>query len=173
MNRRTSLKKLLVASGGLVALPSWAQQWSINDVTSHRSTFSTFNQEVLSSVADTIIPAGNSLGALSVGVDKFLEKLFDKCYEKEVQENIKIQLTALDAAAKSNYGKSFATSDQAQRQALLEKLSLSENIAEKDFFALIKAETIRGFNTSREVMLQYLNYKILPGHYHGCVDVTA
>ena len=37
----------------------------------------------------------------------------------------------------------------------------------------MKSETIRGFNTSREVMLQYLNYKIVPGHYYGCVDVNA
>jgi hypothetical protein len=53
------------------------------------------------------------------------------------------------------------------------KFSVSENKNEKDFFDLMKAETIRGFNTSREVMLKYLNYKIQPGHYYGCVDVNA
>ncbi|HKZ38334.1 MAG TPA: gluconate 2-dehydrogenase subunit 3 family protein [Chryseolinea sp.] len=173
MNRRTSLKKLLVASGGLIALPSWAQRWSLNDLTTHRSTFSLSNQETLASVTDTIIPAGNSIGALSVGVDKFLQKLFDNCYEKEVQENIKTRLTALEASAKSAYGNSFASSDQIQRQTLLENLSVSENKDEKEFFALIKSETIRGFSTSREIMLQFLNYKILPGHYYGCVDVNA
>lgn len=173
MNRRTSLKKLLVASGSLIALPSWAQGWSINDMTTHRSTFSLSNQEVLASVADTIIPAGNSIGALSVGVDKFLQKLFDNCYEKEVQENIKAQLIALEASAKSAYGISFVSCDQTQRQTLLENLSISENKDEKDFFTLIKSETIRGFSTSREVMLQFLNYKILPGHFYGCVDVNA
>ncbi|HET6543922.1 MAG TPA: gluconate 2-dehydrogenase subunit 3 family protein, partial [Chryseolinea sp.] len=68
---------------------------------------------------------------------------------------------------------SFASCDQTQRQALLTKFSRSEDKNEKDFFTLMKSETIRGFNTSREVMLQYLNYKILPGHYHGCVDVNA
>ena len=173
MNRRTSLKKLLVASGGLIALPSWAHQWSVNDLTTHRSSFSIVNQEILASVADTIIPGGNSVGALSVGVDKFLQKIFDNCYEKDIQENIKTQLSALETSARSAYGNSFASCDQTQRQTLLESLSVSENKDEKDFFALIKSETIRGFNTSREVMLQYLNYKILPGHYYGCVDVTA
>ena len=38
---------------------------------------------------DTIIPAGDSIGALSVGVDKFLQKLIDKCYDSKVQENVK------------------------------------------------------------------------------------
>jgi len=173
MNRRTSLKKLLVASGSLIALPSWAERWNVSDLTTHRSTFSLSNQEILASVADTIIPAGNSLGALSVGVDKFLQKLFDNCYEKEVQENIKAQLAALETSAKSTFGNSFASCDQTQRQTLLEAFSISENKNEKDFFTLIKSETIRGFSTSREVMLQYLNYKILPGHFYGCVDVNA
>ncbi len=173
MNRRTTLKNLLIASGGLITLPTWAQNWTVNDLTTLPSSFSAVNQEILTAVADTIIPAGNSIGALSVGVDKFLPKLIANCYEVKVKENVKTQLAALDNGAKSTYGKSFTSCDQMQRQVLLEKLAVSENQNEKDFFTLMKSETIRGFNTSREVMLQYLNYKILPGHFHGCVDVTA
>ncbi|WP_276373122.1 gluconate 2-dehydrogenase subunit 3 family protein [Chryseolinea sp. H1M3-3] len=173
MNRRTTLKNLLIASGGLITLPAWGQNWHVNDLPTLPYSFSVASQEMLTAVADTIIPAGNSIGALSVGVDKFLQKLIANCYEANVQENVKTQLAALDNGAKSTYGKSFTTCDQMQRQTLLEKLAVSENQNEKDFFTLIKSETIRGFNTSREVMLQYLKYKILPGHFHGCVDATA
>lgn len=173
MNRRTTLKNLLIASGGLITLPTWAQHWTPNDLTTLPSAFSTANQELLASVADTIIPTGNSIGALSVGVDKFLQKLITGCYASDVQENVNKQLTALDNNAKRTYGNAFAACDQMQRQALLEKFGVSEDTSEQDFFNLMKSETIRGFNTSREVMLQHLNYKILPGHFHGCVDITA
>ena len=173
MNRRTTIKNLLVASGGIVALPSWAENWSVAEVTKLPSSFSMATQEILASVADAIIPPGNSIGALSVGVDKFLQKLIANCYEKDVQENVNTQLAALDASARSTYGNGFTNCDQTQRQALLTKLAASEDKNEKDFFTLIKSETIRGFNTSREVMLQYLHYKILPGHFYGCVDVNA
>jgi hypothetical protein len=173
MNRRTTLKKIMIASGGLVALPSWAENWNVSDVTKLPSSFSVASQEILASVADAIIPTGNSIGALSVGVDKFLQKLIANCYEKDVQENVETQLSKLELSAKSTYGNPFTSCDQIQRQTLLTKLATSENKNEKDFFTLIKSETIRGFNTSREVMLQYLNYKILPGHYYGCVDVKA
>jgi hypothetical protein len=173
MNRRTTLKKLALAFGGLVVLPSWAKSWSVDDITKLPSSFSAANEEILASVADAIIPQGNSVGAISVGVDKFLQKLIANCYEKDVQENVNKQLSALDASANSTYGSSFTGCNQAQRQALLTKLTTSEDKNETDFFTLIKSETIRGFNTSREVMLQYLNYKILPGHYYGCVDVNA
>lgn len=162
-----------MASGALIALPAWAEDWHVTDVLTHSSSFTLEGQTILASVADTIIPQGDSIGAISVGVDKFLQKLFDDCYEKDVQENIKAQLTALDGSAQNTYGKSFVACDQKQREELLLKFATSDNKPEKDFFNLIKSETIRGFNTSREVMTKYLNYKVAPGHYNGCVDVNS
>jgi hypothetical protein len=173
MNRRDSIKTLVAVSGGLIALPSWAKEWRADSLNITSSPFSFDEQATLASVADTIIPPGNSIGALSVGVDKFMQKLFADCYEKEAQESIKAQLIALDSTANTSYGKSFATCDQSQRQEMLHKLSISENKIEKDFFTTMKSETIRGFTTSREVMMNYLNYKPVPGHYYGCVDVKA
>ena len=163
----------MAASGALVALPTWASGWSVSDFRGETSSFSMAEEELLGHVADTIIPAGNSIGALSVGVDKFLLKLFSNCYEAQVQENIKAQLMELDASSQRTHGKAFASCDQLQRQELLLKFSASENKNEKEFFDLVKSETIRGFSTSKEVMLGYLDYKVVPGHYYGCVDVTA
>ena len=163
----------MAASGALISLPSWAEGWSLDNLMLRQSTFSLQEQDLLTSVADTIIPAGNSIGALSVGVDKFLQKLFQDCYEKDVQSNIKDQLLKLDKNSQTVNGKGFSACDQQQRQEQLLKFSVSEDKNEKDFFDLIKSETIRGFNTSKEVMLNYLNYKVVPGHYYGCVDVNA
>lgn len=162
----------MLTSGSLIALPSWAKDWEIGALIHHRSSFSFPEQNTLAAVADTIIPAGNSLGALSVGVDKFLQKLLDDCYGKEVQDNVKLQLQGLDTTAQAAHAKSFSECDQQQRQQLLQQLS-SGNQAEKDFFSLMKSETIRGFNTSREVMVDYLKYKPAPGYYYGCVDVKV
>jgi hypothetical protein len=173
MNRRESLKMLMAASGALVALPAWASEWTPNQVTVHHSSFSLTEQELLTAVADTIIPQGNGIGAISVGVDKFLQKLFDDCYEKDVQDNVKIQLQALEISAQALYAKSFPVCIQSERQELLTKLAISAVKEEMDFFNLIKSETIRGFTTSREVMLNHLNYKQVPGHYYGCIDVKA
>jgi len=163
----------MAASGGLIALPAWAEGWSIGDILTGDSSFTLAEADLLASVADAIIPPGNSIGALAVGVDKFLQKLFDACYEKDVQENIKGQLQKLNASAQEVHAKPYPECDQAQRQELLLKFSTSADKGEKDFFDLLKSETIRGFNTSKEVMLGYLKYKVAPGHYYGCVDVNA
>ena len=173
MNRRDTLKQLLLASGGLIALPSWAREWTIQDITAYSSSFTTTEQEILAAVADTIIPAGDSVGALTVGVDKFLQKLIDHCYDSATRENVKAQLTALNVAAHKKFSKSFTACDQSQRQQLFLNLSVSETKNERDFFILIKSETIRGFSTSKQVMSKYLKYKVAPGHYYGCVDVKS
>ena len=173
MDRRKAIKNIAIVSGGLITLPQWMVSCGVSDTTIHQTSFSALEQEILASMTDTIIPAGNSIGALSVGVDKFLQKLIDDCYEKDAQENVKTQIKGLEETAKTINKKSFADCTQTQRQQLLLKLSASTNKAEKDFFDLIKSETIRGFNTSQKVMQEYLGYKVAPGHYYGSVDVKA
>ena len=173
MNRRDTIKALMAASGSLVALPSWAEAWGPADVISHRSSFPTLTQQTLVAVVDTIIPQGKDTGALSVGVDKFLQKLIDDCFEKEAQENIRTQLQLLEESSHALYQKPFNECDQAQREEMLLKFSVSEDPAQQEFFKVIKSETIRGFNTSREVMVNYLHFRQVPGHYYGCVDVNA
>lgn len=174
MDRRNAVKKIVIASGSLITLPFWMTACNGSDnASTHLSSFSVAEQEILAAVTDTIIPAGNAIGALSVGIDKYLQKLIDKCYEKDVQDNVKAQLNGLETAAKNVYAKSFAKCDQQQRMGLLSKLSTSGNKPEKDFFNLMKSETINGFNTSKEVLVNYFHYKVAPGHYFGCVDVKA
>jgi hypothetical protein len=173
MNRRNAVKNIMIASGGLITLPLWMRCGNADTTATHLTSFSFTEQKLLASITDTIIPAGNSIGALAMEVDKFLQKLIDDCHEKDVQDNVKAQLKELETSARSAYGKSFTSCTQVQRQELLLTLSSSANKAEKDFINLIKSETIRGFNTSKEVMQKYLDYKVAPGHYYGCVDIKA
>ncbi len=162
----------MLLSSGLISLPAWANGWQVQDIASGSSAFAASEEEILTAVVDTIIPQGNSIGALSVGVDKFLQKLLNDCYDTVTQDNVKKQLNNLEAMSLAAYGKSFASADQLQRQELLIKMSSDEK-DKKDFFNLMKSETIRGFNTSKEVLGDHLKYKVVPGHYKGCVDVNA
>jgi len=172
MNRRKALKQLAIASGGIIILPQWMVSCGLSETNVHQTAFTDIEQKLLAGITDTIIPAGNETGALSVEVDKFLIKLLDDCYEKEVKDNVKAQLKTLELSAKNLHGKSFADCTQPQRQELLLRFSNSGKKEEMDFFKLIKSETIRGFNTSQKVMEEYLGYKVAPGHYSGCVDVN-
>ncbi len=173
MNRRKAINSIVIATGGLITLPQWMVSCGLSDSKTHSSSFSLPEQKTLAAVADTIIPSGNSIGALSVEADKYLQKLIDDCLEKDVKDNVKSQLNAIEINAQKQYGKSFADCTQKQREDLLLKFASSENKQEKDFFNLIKTETIRGFNTSQIVMKEYLGYKVAPGHYYGCVNIKS
>lgn len=174
MDRRNSIRSLLWASGSIITLPSWAHGWHIEDVAGYSSSFSSGQSKLLSSVVDTIIPSStDGVGALSVGVDEFLKKLLDKCYEKEVNKNIMLQLDKLEEKARGIYGRSFDSCLPVERVSLLLAFEASEDEAEKSFFNLVKRETIRGFRTSRQVMTRYHKYRMAPGFYDGCKNVEV
>ncbi|MDR9366138.1 MAG: gluconate 2-dehydrogenase subunit 3 family protein [Balneolaceae bacterium] len=173
MKRREALKTIGLAAAGLVTLPAWATGWTARDVAIKSSTFSSEEKALLSSVADTFIPAKDNLGAIPQEVDKFLIRLFDECYETDEKNNIKLQLSELDDRAMENAGMSFTDCNQAKREELILTFEESENEAEKEFFQLVKYETIRGFRTSKVVMQDYHGYRVVPGFYNGNVDVEA
>lgn len=173
MKRREALKTLGLATAGLVALPAWASGWTVRDVAIESSTFSSNEQALLSSVAATIIPAKNNVGAIPQEVDKFLVRLFDECYERNERNNIKQQLNVMNDRAMENFGSPYIDCTQEQREQVFLSFDDSEDESEQRFFQLVKNETIRGFRTSKVVMQDYLGYRVIPGFYNGNVDVEA
>lgn len=77
MQRRKAKKNILIVTGGVIALSHWMQSCRLRDRDSHTTDFTANNQERFVSVADTIITAGNSIGSLSVGTDKYRIKIID------------------------------------------------------------------------------------------------
>jgi hypothetical protein len=151
---------LLLASGGTAMLPWWMQAC--------RSGGEAGSGGMLSAVVDILIPAGKngSPGAVELGVNRFVERMIVDCYEQPVQENVRKQLAALER-------KGFSDAPRQQRETLLLKLEGSADKDERDFFVLIKGETIKGYTTAQKVMEDYFHYKVAPGHYYGCVSVKA
>ncbi|NBC03299.1 MAG: hypothetical protein GVY20_06295 [Bacteroidetes bacterium] len=173
MKRREVLKTLGLATAGLVTLPAWASGWKARDVAIESSTFSSSEQTILSSVADTIIPAKNNVGAIPQEVDKFLVRLFDECYEKDECKNIKQKLHLMNDRAIEEFEVPYTNCTLHQRKQVFLSFDNSVDESEQKFFDLVKNETIRGFRTSKVVMQDYHGYKVVPGFYNGNVDVEG
>ncbi|MCS4436542.1 gluconate 2-dehydrogenase subunit 3 family protein [Aquiflexum gelatinilyticum] len=183
MDRRKSLKILGGTAVGIAGLVLVDWKWQLVDQLTHKGFFSFKEEELITAIADTIIPAGlppkvptpdaQPIGALSTGTDKYLIRLFEHCYEKNDQDLIKAQLASLAEKSKSEIGKSFDKATQEEREGLLLSFASSENEKEKKFFDLIKSQTITGFTTVKEVMVDYRGYKMAPGYFHGCIDVPS
>jgi hypothetical protein len=173
MDRRRYLKHFTLAAGSLVTLPSWAMGWDQSSIQTTASCFTDAEEKILYSLTDALIPAGTEgVGALSVGVDKFLFRLFSDCYETEVQDKVKLQLQHIAQKAMEDYGSSFENCGAPQKMSIMEQFACSDDQETQDTFQLIKNETIRGFRTSKVVMTDYLDYQVIPGHFNGCAEVS-
>jgi hypothetical protein len=176
MERRKSLKIIGGSVAGIAGLAFADWKWQIIDRITHAGFFSFEEEKLISSIAETFIPEGlppvlpfpdaPPIGALSTGTDQFLIKLFEKCYEKEDQHLIKDQLKVLNKAG-------FQDFSQEEKEETLLSLKDSEKEEEKKFYQLMRSNTILGFTTVKEVMVDYRKYQVAPGYYHGCVDVPV
>ena len=173
MQRRTSLKLLGAAGAGIAGLALVDWKWQILDRLSHAGFFTYDQERLITSLAETLIPEGipggsgaAPIGALSTGTDQFLIKFFEKCLEKEEQEILSQELKVLQK-------RGFAALTKQEREAILGEYSETEDQNQKKFYELIRANTIFGFTTAREVMVDHLGYQVAPGFYNGCVEVPA
>src|SRR5690606_6786808 len=96
----------------------------------------------------------------------FLIRFFEKCYQKEDQDQIKAQLKSLHSSG-------FLDFSREEKEAALLALNSSEDAEQKKFYNLMRSDTIMGFSTVKEVMVEYRGYQVAPGFYRGCVDVPA
>ncbi|RNC85988.1 MAG: gluconate 2-dehydrogenase subunit 3 family protein [Balneola sp.] len=171
MKRRDALKTLMLATSGALVMPSWAIGWTRDSLPNISAVFTETELALLSSIVDTILPSNGTLGGLSLGVDTFLAGLISECYETEVHEIVKARLRALDEEAVKDFDINFKDCSAPNREKLLLSFSESSDEMDQTFFNFIKEETIRGFETSEVVMVEYHEYEIMPGHFFGCIDV--
>ncbi len=172
MKRRTALKSLSVAVGGLVSLPAWATQWNTASVgTSPNMTAA--NEALLAEIVETIIPETTTPGAKSLNVHRFVLRMINDCYGEPVQTTFQQGLLKTDELARQAYGKDFPACDKKQRTDLLLGMAASAEPGQKQFADLVKGLTIRGYTNSEYYMVNVLKYNMAPGYFHGCVPVSS
>ncbi|SFP15609.1 Gluconate 2-dehydrogenase subunit 3 [Pseudarcicella hirudinis] len=172
MQRRSAIKNLTLAVGGLVSLPAWASRWtpdSIGKVST--SVVSEDNQMILAEIVETIIPETSTPGAKSLKVNQFIMRMVNDCYGEPVQSNFKKGLTLIDDLAKQSYGKAFTSCDALQKADVFNKMRKSDDTSAKQFTNMVKNLTIQGYMNSEYVLVNLLNYNMAPGFYHGCVPI--
>ncbi|MFT4032153.1 MAG: gluconate 2-dehydrogenase subunit 3 family protein [Siphonobacter sp.] len=170
MKRRIVLRNLAAAAGGMMVLPSWANGW--NQETLAQARFLTTPQEeILAEITEVIIPATDTPGAKSLGVAVYIQKIVKDCMDTKSQESLTNGLALAEKAAQQSYGKTYTSLSGDQKMEILKQMSQSADQAARDFAALVKSLTIRGYTTSEYYMTNVSHYQLVPGHYFGCVPV--
>lgn len=157
---------MAAAVGGLLAFPAWANGWRPEDLDA-AGFLTSPQEELLAEIVETILPATTTPGAKELGVHVFIQKIVADCLDPKAQETFKNGLAATDASARQLHGKAFTACDTAQRTDVISRLSAGD----KSFFNQIKGLTVRGYTSSQYYMTNVAHYKLIPGHYYGCVPL--
>ncbi|WP_298359072.1 gluconate 2-dehydrogenase subunit 3 family protein [Runella sp.] len=171
MQRRSALKNLTMAFGGLLSLPGWTSGWTPESI-GYFSNLSLSEEDTLAEIVETIIPETSTPGAKSLKVHQFAMRMINDCYGETAQKGLKQGLAITDDAAKQAYGKTFTAIEPKQRLDVLKKMAASTEPSTKQFVNMIKGLTIQGYQNSEYVMVNIQKYNMAPGFYHGCVPIA-
>ena len=187
MNRREALQRVAWLMGGAIsasALLAVRDGYAATEPTDVELSFLNPPQAgVVSAVAEIMIPRTDTPGAIDVGVPQFIDRVLKNVYAEEDRDRYCTGLATFDAAARQEYGSSFVALKGPEQVALVRKfhdaavsaehaLHPRRGILQRPFILMTKELTLLGFFTSKSGATQVLQYKAVPGAYHGCLPVA-
>lgn len=188
-DRRDALK-IIGAVGTTCAFPFasdelWGQTQAHAHAAAHASTptastpyiprfFSEPEWKLVSRLADLIIPATDSPGALAAGVPAYIDMVLS---ENPAQGNgFRRGAEWLETRAREHHGAEFLSLTEAHQIALLTPLceAVDSETAKTDgelFFGMVKKLTADGFFTSKAGLIDALGYKgnAVRSEFPGCI----
>ena len=172
MQRRELIKTLTGIFGVAVTLPSWAGGWTAAALP-EPAFLSKTQKSNLSELVNTIIPRTDTPGAADLGIHHFVELMVKDCFEKKVQDQLREGLDGLDGEAQNKFGRRFTTLDSEERLNLVRSLAETKDTKMATFLNAVKSLTIQGYTSSEYFMTNVSRYELVPGRYHGCVDIGS
>jgi hypothetical protein len=158
-----SRRQLIVGMGmAAVALPSYSYGLeAVRDVLDRGPSgagaavrLDANEQGLIAAMAEGIIPATDTPGALGAGVPDFMSMLFSDWLLPDEQTAFRTGLKTFDAASQARFGRSFSNCSQAQQTTLLTEWDHEAAAARRAGpppyppFAQFKALTVVGYYTS-------------------------
>jgi hypothetical protein len=187
MNRREALKQVAFLMGGAVSAYSILgieKGYCADASAPQTSVFNVSQMQLVSRVAEIIIPRTDTPGATDVGVPGFIDRMLGNVYAKKDRDRYFAGLAEFEAAARSE-GQSGFASLQPTRQVELVSRFHDAAVAEerrrprgandhpqRPFILMTKELTLLGFFTSQVGATQVLQYAAVPGSFHACVPLA-
>lgn len=136
MDRRAAVKNMAFLMGGALSATTigvFLEGCSSPSTKTAGSLFTEDQLNLITEVADIIIPTTSSPGAKAAGVGPFIAMMIKDCYPEDAQKAFTKGLEDLEKQSKEAFKKSFIEITAEQRQELLGKLR-------EETIAAVKAE---------------------------------
>lgn len=181
MNRRKAIVTGSLAAAGLVAWGGGYKWYRIRRKAD--LFFLQQNRELLTSLAETIIPATDVPGARDVGVGDFIGKMIEFCTERKEQNRFIDGLKDIQDYCINKYNRPYERCAAAEQEAVLQRWEqagrpkngiagkVETRLLGRSFFTLLKEYTVEGYCTSEPGATKGLVYLYIPGSYKGCLPL--
>ena len=182
INRRNLLKGIGIAAGVVIS-PSCqrALESGVNlTAPPMNGSLSEGQLQVISTLAELIIPETDTPGAIAAGVPEFIHQIVVDWYTPAERQIFLDGLGELDASAEAHWSAPFLELEGAQQARVLSELeppsegdlsamaSIPAGAAgEVPFYVKLKELTVIGYYTSQAAATTELDYQPVPGHYDG------
>ena len=168
MNRRYLLKGM-----GTIALyssfPAILSEFLSSCKTTDRELRAGFFNDdefnLIEGIADVLLPATSTPGALDAKVPFFLDLVIKNCMTKQDQQSIKNGLQQMNDKEK------FSSLSSAEKLNVIKKIddAAFKDDATTTWFRIVKKLSLIGYFTSREGMTKAVSYVKVPGDYKACI----
>ena len=173
---------MVLIGGGTVAAYSgykwysWTKRPDLEWLTTQR--------ELISSLAETIIPKTDSPGAAEAGVADYILTMIIDCTETKSQNKFINGLHDLMDYTQSEFHKPFTVCQQEEKIAVLGHFEekgkplkgiwgkAQNRFLGKSFFTTLQEYTVQGYCSSEAGATRALSYVAVPGKYQGCVPLA-
>jgi hypothetical protein len=182
INRRNLLKVLGVSAGMAISPSCQRALESGVDLSAPPldGSLSEDQRNVVAMLADLIIPATDTPGAVAAGVPEFIHQIVIDWYTPAEQQIFLDGLAELDVIAEAHWSAPFARLDPDQQARVLSELEPPSEAGmaslmtmpagaagDAPFYLKLKELTVLGYYTSQIAATTELDYQPVPGAYDG------
>lgn len=168
MKRREAIRYLFITGSTVWLLPGCVSKSENTGQLLNASEL-----ELLTDIAETIIPSTNSPGTKELGIQYFISKIVSDCRPPDYQKKFIAGLNTFEDHIKKSTGEKWSALNNERRQKALSGILLAEKGNEnvRNCIKEIRELAIKGYKNSKYYLTKVQEYKIVPGHFYGCVKV--
>jgi len=178
MKRRSAIKNTVFVLGGVLSASTISTVFQNcvapdPEIGWKPSFFSVEQGQIIEKIADILIPATDTPGAVDALVPQFVDLVVKKLIPEDDQKQLLEGFTAFEAGCNEANGQSFLDCSAEQQLSFLqaEEKSFIES-STPSFFGAMKEMIYRGFFNSEAGATEVLKFDPVPGNYDGCVPFS-
>jgi hypothetical protein len=142
-------------------------------------TLSAEQNELVTTIAELIIPTTDTPGAKDAGVPQFIDLMLTEWYPASDRDRFLAGLTDLETQFQQKYGKNFLQGSSQEQTELLTLLDLEAVGARQaraqntPFFGMMKEMTLAGYYTSEIGANEELQFRPATDRFEGCIPLES